>query len=53
MIVFRNWLRNNTTDRELYAAAKRKLVVRNWKYIQEYADAKSEIVREIFRHIRG
>lgn len=53
MIVFRNWLRNNTTDRELYAAAKRKLAVRNWKYIQEYADAKSEIVREIFRHIRG
>ncbi len=53
MIVFRNWLRNNTTDCELYAAAKKKLAVRNWKYIQEYADAKSEIVREIFRHIRG
>ena len=47
MLLFRDWLRGNPDDRELYAAAKRELAARDWKYVQQYADAKSEIVQEI------
>jgi GrpB-like predicted nucleotidyltransferase (UPF0157 family) len=47
MLLFRDWLRRNEADRELYAAAKRELAARDWKYVQQYADAKSEVVAEI------
>lgn len=47
MISFRNWLRLNRADRELYEETKRELAARTWKYTQHYADAKSEVVEEI------
>ena len=47
MQVFRDWLRRNTDDRALYARVKRELAQREWTYTQEYADAKSDVVREI------
>jgi GrpB-like predicted nucleotidyltransferase (UPF0157 family) len=47
MVLFRDHLRANAGDRELYAAAKRELAARDWKYTQQYADAKTEVVREI------
>ncbi|MGW7368774.1 GrpB family protein [Streptomyces sp. NPDC054841] len=47
MLAFRDWLRINDSDRELYARTKRELAAKNWKYVQNYADAKSEVVREI------
>lgn len=47
MIAFRDWLRVNDTDRELYERTKRQLVTRNWKYVQDYADAKTDIVKQI------
>jgi GrpB-like predicted nucleotidyltransferase (UPF0157 family) len=47
MVLFRDWLRENTPDRELYARVKRELAARDWKYVQQYADAKTEIVQEI------
>jgi GrpB-like predicted nucleotidyltransferase (UPF0157 family) len=47
MLLFRDWLRTNAADRELYATAKRELAARDWKYTQQYADAKSDVVREI------
>lgn len=47
MILFRDWLRENTADRELYAATKRDLAARDWKYVQQYADAKTAVVQEI------
>jgi GrpB-like predicted nucleotidyltransferase (UPF0157 family) len=47
MLLFRDWLRDNEADRELYAAAKRELAARDWKYVQQYADAKTEVVHEI------
>jgi GrpB-like predicted nucleotidyltransferase (UPF0157 family) len=31
----------------LYAAAKRELAARDWTYVQQYADAKTEVVRRI------
>ena len=53
MLDFRDWLRCHQEDRDLYAAEKRRLSQQTWTYVQNYADAKSEVVAEIFRHIRG
>lgn len=47
MLRFRDHLRANESDRELYAAAKRQLATRGWKHVQQYADAKTDVVREI------
>ena len=37
----------NAADRERYAAAKRELAAQDWTYVQQYADAKTAVVREI------
>lgn len=47
MVSFRDWLRANPADRNLYLATKRDLARRNWKYVQNYADAKSKVIDEI------
>ena len=47
MLAFRDWLRTHDDDRELYENAKRELAAREWKYVQNYADAKSAVVQEI------
>jgi GrpB-like predicted nucleotidyltransferase (UPF0157 family) len=47
MLTFRDWLRANDADRILYENTKRKLAARTWKYTQNYADAKSEVIQEI------
>ncbi len=47
MIAFRDWLRNHPEDMKLYEATKRKLSQQIWKYVQDYADAKSAVVLEI------
>ncbi len=47
MVAFRDWLRTHDDDRELYESAKRELAAREWKYVQNYADAKSAVVEEI------
>jgi GrpB-like predicted nucleotidyltransferase (UPF0157 family) len=47
MLAFRDWLRSNCADRELYEKTKRELAARTWKYTQHYADAKSKVVQEI------
>ena len=47
MLLFRDWLRGNAADRELYAVKKRELADREWKYMQQYADAKTSVVNEI------
>ena len=44
---FRDWLRTHDEDRDRYAAVKRDLAQRRWKYVQNYADAKTEIIKEI------
>jgi GrpB-like predicted nucleotidyltransferase (UPF0157 family) len=53
MLLFRDWLRNNESDRLLYERSKRELALRNWKYTQNYADAKSKVVEEILARARG
>jgi GrpB-like predicted nucleotidyltransferase (UPF0157 family) len=47
MVRFRDWLRANAADRELYVRAKRELAARDWKYLQQYADAKTDVVEQI------
>ena len=47
MLDFRDRLRANDSDRELYERAKRELAAKDWRYVQNYADAKSAIVAEI------
>lgn len=46
-IALRDRLRSDPADRELYARAKRELASRTWRYVQNYADAKSEVIGEI------
>jgi GrpB-like predicted nucleotidyltransferase (UPF0157 family) len=47
MLRFRDWLRANEADRELYARTKRELARRDWTYTQDYADAKTAVVEQI------
>ena len=53
MLLFRDWLRENAADRELYAERKRELAGREWKYMQQYADAKTAVVDEIMGRASG
>ena len=52
MLDFRDWLRANDADRELYERAKRNLAAQDWKYVQNYADAKTAVVQEINERAR-
>jgi GrpB-like predicted nucleotidyltransferase (UPF0157 family) len=47
MLRFRDHLRTNEADRELYEGTKRELAAKEWKYVQNYADAKGAVVQEI------
>jgi GrpB-like predicted nucleotidyltransferase (UPF0157 family) len=53
MLLFRNWLRSNAADRRLYERTKRELARKDWKYVQNYADAKTAVVEEILARARG
>jgi GrpB-like predicted nucleotidyltransferase (UPF0157 family) len=53
MLLLRDWLRSNTDDRHLYADAKRRLAERDWTYMQQYADAKAEVVEQIMARAQG
>ncbi len=52
MLLFRDWLRQNAADRERYARTKLALARKEWKDVQDYADAKTAIVEEIFARAR-
>jgi GrpB-like predicted nucleotidyltransferase (UPF0157 family) len=47
MVQFRDRLRTDPADRERYARAKTELASRDWKYGQQYADAKTDVIGEI------
>jgi GrpB-like predicted nucleotidyltransferase (UPF0157 family) len=47
MLRFRDWLRAHDDDRGLYEGAKRELARREWQYVQNYADAKTDVVEAI------
>ena len=52
MLVFRDWLRGNAADRDLYASTKLALAQKEWKYVQNYADAKVVVIEEIIARAR-
>jgi GrpB-like predicted nucleotidyltransferase (UPF0157 family) len=52
MLLFRDRLRANDAERELYERTKRELARREWKFVQHYADAKSEVVEAIIARAR-
>ena len=47
MLLFRDWLRANPEERDLYARTKSVLAQRDWRFVQNYADAKSAVVADI------
>lgn len=49
MLLFRNRLRKVESERRLYEEEKRKLAAQHWKFVQEYADAKTAIVEQIIQ----
>jgi GrpB-like predicted nucleotidyltransferase (UPF0157 family) len=53
MLRFRDWLRAHPEDRERYASAKQSLARREWKYTQNYADAKTGVIEEILSRAGG
>ena len=53
MLAFRDWLRSYDDERLLYESTKRELAAREWKYIQHYADAKTEVVEGIIARAVG
>jgi GrpB-like predicted nucleotidyltransferase (UPF0157 family) len=53
VLLLRDRLRTNQADRELYARTKRELAVRRWKYVQNYADAKSAVIEAIIARARA
>jgi GrpB-like predicted nucleotidyltransferase (UPF0157 family) len=53
LLRFRDHLRANATDRLLYESTKRALAQREWKYMQNYADAKSAVVEQILLHAKN
>ncbi len=52
MLTFRDWLRSNAADRDLYARTKLALAQKEWGYVQNYADAKTAIIEEILARVR-
>jgi len=50
-LAFRDHLRADDADRELYAATKRRLATREWDDINYYAEAKGPVIREILARI--
>jgi len=46
-LAFRDRLRSDDADRELYASTKRALAEQDWPTMQHYADAKTDVVDAI------
>jgi GrpB-like predicted nucleotidyltransferase (UPF0157 family) len=53
MLLFRDWLRSNAADRDLYARTKLALAQKDWTEVQHYADAKTAVVAEIIARAHG
>ena len=53
MVMFRDRLRGSSADRELYARTKVALAQREWKHVQNYADAKGIVIEEIIARARA
>jgi GrpB-like predicted nucleotidyltransferase (UPF0157 family) len=47
VLLLRDRLRHNPSERKLYEQTKRQLASRTWKYVEDYADAKSKVIEAI------
>ena len=52
LLLLRDHLRSSPAERQWYEQVKRELASRTWKYVQEYADAKSEVIEAILTRAR-
>jgi GrpB-like predicted nucleotidyltransferase (UPF0157 family) len=50
LLTFRNRLRENAADRQLYEATKRKLAAQDWPDMNAYAAAKTEVIERIMKN---
>ncbi len=53
MLLFRDRLRADEDERAVYERTKRRLAAQSWTRVQDYADAKSEVVEEIIARARA
>jgi GrpB-like predicted nucleotidyltransferase (UPF0157 family) len=53
LLLFRDRLRTHPEELELYARTKRELAARRWTHVQDYADAKSQVVEGIIARARN
>ncbi len=52
LLLFRDRLRSHPDELDLYARTKRELATRVWAVVQDYADAKAEVVEGIIARAR-
>ena len=52
-IGFRDWLRSHPDDLALYAETKRALAAQNFETMNDYAEAKNEVVQQIQQRINA
>lgn len=52
-LIFRDWLRAHPEDLEIYEQTKLALAKRNWDNVQQYADAKTEVIEQIRNRARA
>ncbi|MCP4438967.1 MAG: GrpB family protein [Aureispira sp.] len=50
-IAFRNHLRKNASDREMYALLKQQLAQQEWESGEQYAQAKSQFIGQVLRNL--
>jgi GrpB-like predicted nucleotidyltransferase (UPF0157 family) len=53
VLMFRDRLRSHDDERRLYEGAKRDLAKQRWRYVQNYADAKTAVIEGIISRARG
>src|SRR5262249_1536056 len=53
MLLFRDRLRADDSERELYEAAKRELAQREWAYVKNSADATRTVVEALIARARA
>jgi GrpB-like predicted nucleotidyltransferase (UPF0157 family)/SAM-dependent methyltransferase len=51
--LLRDRMRAHPEERDRYAAKKRELAAKEWKYVQQYADAKTAVIEEILGRARA
>jgi GrpB-like predicted nucleotidyltransferase (UPF0157 family) len=53
LLLLRDRLREDPAERQLYERTTRELASRTWKYVQDYADAKSDVIERIISRARA